>query len=65
MVMVQVSDTNIQYLEDKINEIEINGKNKNIIDSYKGIKELKEGYQPSTGLVKIRRAICVQIPTLF
>jgi len=42
-------------LEGNINELEINGKNKNIIDLYRGIKELKEGYQHSTNLVRNRK----------
>jgi len=46
MVMVHIGDRNIEYLEGKIKEPEINGRNKNIIDLYGVIKELKEGYQP-------------------
>ena len=42
----------MKHLEGKCNELEINGKNKNIIGLYKGINELKEGYQPWTDLVK-------------
>jgi hypothetical protein len=37
MVMVHIGERNIEYLESKINELEINGKNKNIIDLYRGI----------------------------
>jgi len=46
MVKVHIGGRNIEYLEGKINELEINGKNKNIIDLYRGINELKEGYRP-------------------
>jgi hypothetical protein len=46
MVMVLVRDRNMNHLEGKCNKFEINGKNKNIVDLYRGIKESKEGYQP-------------------
>jgi hypothetical protein len=36
----------MKRLEVNINEIEINGKNKNIIDLYRDNNELNEGYQP-------------------
>jgi hypothetical protein len=42
-------------LKDKINEIELNSKNKNIRDIYRGITEFKKGYQPRTNLVKDER----------
>jgi hypothetical protein len=35
-----------EYLKGKINELEINNKNKNIRDLYRDINEFKEGYQP-------------------
>jgi hypothetical protein len=41
-----------QYLKDKINELAINSKNKNIRDLYRGINEFKKGYQPRSNLVK-------------
>jgi hypothetical protein len=41
-----------EYLKDKITEIELNSKNKNIRDLYRGITEFKKGYQPKTNLVK-------------
>jgi hypothetical protein len=44
-----------EYLKDKINEIELNSKNKNIRDLYRGITEFKKGYQPKTNLVKDER----------
>jgi hypothetical protein len=34
------------------NEIELNSKNKNIRDLYRGITEFRKGYQPKTNLVK-------------
>jgi hypothetical protein len=43
---------NREYLKDKINELEINSKNKNIGDIYRGINEFKRGYQPRNNLVK-------------
>jgi hypothetical protein len=45
----------MEYLKDKITEIELNSKNKNIIDLYRGITEFKKGYQPNTNLVKDER----------
>jgi hypothetical protein len=39
-------------LKDKITEIELNSKNKNIRDLYSGITEFKKGDQPKTNLVK-------------
>jgi hypothetical protein len=44
-----------EYLKDKINEIELNSKNKNIRDLYRGLTEFKKGYQPKTNLVKDER----------
>jgi hypothetical protein len=41
-----------EYLEDKINEIELTSKIKNIRDSYRGITEFKKGYQSKTNLIK-------------
>jgi hypothetical protein len=44
-----------EYLKDKINELKLNSKNKNIRDLYRGITEFKKGYQPKTTLVKDER----------
>jgi hypothetical protein len=41
-----------EYLNDKINELETNSKNKNIRDLYRGINGFKRGYQPRNNLVK-------------
>jgi hypothetical protein len=41
-----------EYLEDKINELATNSKNKNIRDLYREINEFKRGYQPRNNLVK-------------
>jgi hypothetical protein len=41
-----------KYLEDEINELATNSKNKNIRDLYRGINEFKRGYQPRNYLVK-------------
>jgi hypothetical protein len=40
--------TKIEYLEDQINELKTNGKNKNIRDLSRGINESEKGYQPRT-----------------
>jgi hypothetical protein len=39
-------------LKDKVTEIELNSKSKNIRDLYRGITTFKKGYQPKTNLVK-------------
>jgi hypothetical protein len=44
-----------EYLKDKITEIELNSKNRNIRDLYKDITEFKKGYQTKTNLVKDER----------
>jgi hypothetical protein len=44
-----------EYLKDKITEIELKSKNKNIRDLCRGITEFKKGYQPKTNLVKDER----------
>jgi hypothetical protein len=41
-----------EYLQDKINELARNIKNKNIRDLYRGIIGFKMGYQPRNNLVK-------------
>jgi hypothetical protein len=41
-----------EYLKGKINELEINNKNKNIRDFYRGINEFKKGYQPRINIIK-------------
>jgi hypothetical protein len=42
-------------LKDKINEIELNSKNKKNKDLYRGITELKKGYQPKANLLNDER----------
>jgi hypothetical protein len=44
-----------EYLKDKINEIELNSKNRNSRDLYRDITELKKDYQPKTNWVKDER----------
>jgi hypothetical protein len=39
-----------EYLKDKINELAVNSKNKNVIDLYRGINEFKRNYQPRNNL---------------
>jgi hypothetical protein len=41
-----------EYMINKINELAINSKNKNIRDLYSGINKFKRGYQPRNNLVK-------------
>jgi hypothetical protein len=51
-----------EYLKYKINDIELNGKNKNIRDLYRGITEFKKGYQPKTYQVKDERGDLLEDP---
>jgi hypothetical protein len=39
-----------EYLNDKINELAMNSKNKNIRDQYRGINESERGYQRRSNL---------------
>ena len=41
-----------EYLKAKIYELETNSKIKNIRDLYRGISDLKKGYQPRTNIIK-------------
>jgi hypothetical protein len=41
-----------EYLKDSINELQSNGKNKNIRDLYSGLNVFKKSYQPRTHLVE-------------
>jgi hypothetical protein len=50
-----------EYLKDKMNETELNSKNKNIRDLYRGISKFKYGYQPKTNLVKDERGELLRI----
>jgi hypothetical protein len=41
-----------EHLRVKINQLDINSKNKNIRDLYGGNGDFKKGYQPRTNIVK-------------
>jgi hypothetical protein len=43
---------NKEYMKANINELETNSRNENIRDLYRGIDDLKKGYQPRTNVVK-------------
>jgi hypothetical protein len=49
----------------KIDERETDRKIINIRDVFRDINDFKKGYQPRTIIVKMRRVICLQTPTLF
>jgi hypothetical protein len=49
-------------LKDKITEIELNSKNKNIRDLYRGVSEFKKGYQPKSNLVRGERGNLLEDP---
>jgi hypothetical protein len=42
----------MEYLKDKINDLETNNKNKNIRDLYQDINEFKKEYQPIINIIK-------------
>jgi hypothetical protein len=54
-----------EYLKGKFANIELNSKNKNIRDLYRGITEFKKGHQSKTNLVNMRRAIFLRILKKF
>jgi len=43
------------YLKAKIDELENDSKIKNVIDLYRGINDLKKGYQPRTNICRSYR----------
>jgi hypothetical protein len=49
-------------VEDKINELESNSKFKDIRDLYRSINQFKNGYQPTTNLVKDDRVLLLVDP---
>jgi hypothetical protein len=51
------------YLKDKINELAMNSKNKNIRDLYRGTNEFKRATNLDVSLSRMRIVICLQIPT--
>jgi hypothetical protein len=55
----------IEYLKDKINDLESSSKNKNIRDLFRDINEFKKGYQPRTNLVKDERGDLLADPHKF
>jgi hypothetical protein len=54
-----------EYLEDKINELESNSKNKNIRNMFTSITEFKNGYHPRTNVVNDERGDYLQILIKF
>jgi hypothetical protein len=54
-----------EYLKDKINEFESNSKNKKTRDLYRGIDELKKGYQPRTNVVRDKGVIYLRVLMTF
>jgi hypothetical protein len=51
MKITDISVKNKKYLKAKIEELETNSKIKNIRDLYRGVNDLKKGYQPKTNEV--------------
>ena len=41
-----------EYLKEKINDMEVNGKNKNIIDMYQGVRVHKKVYQARANILR-------------
>jgi hypothetical protein len=54
-----------EYVNDKINEIETKSKNKNVRDFYRGINELKKGYQPRTNFMLHKILIVIKEYSIF
>ena len=54
-----------EYLKAKIDELETNGKFKNIKDLYRGISDFKKGCLPRTDVVKDEKVIWLQTATEF
>ena len=54
-----------EHLTAKIDELETNSKMKYIRDLYRDTNDIKKGYQPRTNIVKMRRVIWLQTPTVF
>jgi hypothetical protein len=55
----------MEYLKAKIEEIETNGKIKNIRDLYRGISDFKKGYQSRTNIVKDDKGDLGRLPQYF
>ena len=51
------------YLRAKIEELEINSNINKIRDLYRGINDMKKGYQPRTRIVKDEKLTWLQTPT--
>jgi hypothetical protein len=51
-------DKKREYLKGKINKPEINNKNNNIRDLYRGMNEFKKGYQPRINNKRMRMVTC-------
>jgi hypothetical protein len=49
-------------LEDKINELETNNKNKNIRNLYRGINEFKKGYQRRINVINYEVGNLLAVP---
>jgi hypothetical protein len=49
------------YLKAKIDELENDSKIKNVRDLYRGINDLKKGYQPRTNIVKDEKGDLVTV----
>ena len=53
------------YVKAKTEELETNSKINNVRDLYRGINDFKKGYQPGTIIVKTRKEIWLQTPTVL
>ena len=50
-------------MKGKLEELETNSKVNNIRDLYRGINDVKKGYQPRTGIVKDEKGEWLRTPT--
>ena len=54
-----------EYLKAKIEKLETNSKIQNIRDLYRGTNDFEKGYKPRCNIVKMRKVIWLQTPTVL
>jgi hypothetical protein len=60
-MLADISGKKKAYLKSKIEEVETNSKINNIRDLYRGINDVKKGYQPRTRIVKDEKGDLVNL----
>jgi hypothetical protein len=54
--LMEISLTKREHLKANTNELEINSKNRNVRELYRGISDFKSGCQPRTNIVKYEKS---------